>query len=121
MISDLLNNNLSVSLFLAIVCGLFVSIGVHEFAHAVTAYILGDVTPYNQGRITLNPLKHMDPLGSLFLVLVGFGWGRPVNIDSTNFKHPKLYTALTSIAGAFVQCLACICVFFNFYSFLFFN
>lgn len=75
------------------------AITVHEFSHAVSAATLGDSTPDRQGRVTLNPLAHIDPLGLLFLVVVGFGWGRPVQFDPYQLKHPRRDSALISIAG----------------------
>ncbi len=72
---------------------------VHEFSHALTAYKLGDPTAKAEGRLTLNPLVHIDPLGALMLVLVRVGWSKPVPIDERNFDNPVLGTALTAIAG----------------------
>ena len=77
---------------------------VHEFAHAWTAYRLGDNTAERQGRLTLDPLKHLDPLGTIFM-LVGalsgffFGWAKPVPFDPRHFKHPKRDGMLVAIAG----------------------
>ncbi|HVX93035.1 MAG TPA: site-2 protease family protein [Candidatus Dojkabacteria bacterium] len=72
---------------------------IHEFAHAWTAYKLGDSTAKSEGRLTLNPLVHIDPLGALMLVLVRVGWSKPVPISEQNFENPILGTALTAIAG----------------------
>ena len=69
---------------------------VHEFSHALTAYKLGDPTAKAEGRLTLNPLVHIDPLGALMLVLVRVGWSKPVPIDERNFDNPVLGTALTA-------------------------
>ena len=71
----------------------------HEFAHAAVAYANGDPTPKLNGRITLNPIKHFDPIGFVMCALVGFGWARPVPINSANFKHYKLGLFTTAIAG----------------------
>lgn len=82
-------------------------ITVHEFAHAVTAYKLGDPTPKRQGRVTLNPLDHLDPLGTLMLVLMvitgarGIGWGRAVQVNPANFEHPRRDLMLVAAAGPF--------------------
>jgi len=81
--------------FLAIV----VAITVHEFAHAFLADRLGDPTPRLQGRLTLNPLAHLDPIGTLLLLLVRFGWGKPVQFDPFNLRNPRRDAALISIAG----------------------
>jgi len=75
------------------------AITVHEFAHALAADRLGDPTPKIQGRLTLNPLAHLDPLGTLMLVLVRFGWGKPVEFDPFNLKNPRRDAAIISLAG----------------------
>jgi len=72
---------------------------IHEYAHGYTAYKLGDPTAKNQGRLTLNPIKHMDLLGTLLLVLAGFGWAKPVPVNPRNFKRPKEDMGLTAAAG----------------------
>lgn len=76
-----------------------IGLTVHEYAHAYTAYRLGDPTAKNQGRITLNPVRHIDPLGMLFIVIAGFGWAKPVQFTPENLKRPKLYKALIALAG----------------------
>jgi len=75
------------------------AITVHEFVHAWSANYLGDPTARYAGRLTLNPIAHLDLVGSIMLVLVGFGWGKPVPINPNNFQNPRLGSALTSIAG----------------------
>jgi Zn-dependent protease len=82
-----------------IAIALLVSLTIHEFAHAFIAEKLGDPTPRIQGRITLNPLAHLDPLGSLAILLVGFGWGKPVMFDPYNLRSPKRDVALIALAG----------------------
>ncbi|MCI7234288.1 MAG: site-2 protease family protein [Oscillospiraceae bacterium] len=72
---------------------------VHECAHAWVAEKMGDDTGRKQGRITLNPFAHLTLWGSLMMILVGFGWGKPVMVDSRNFKNPKKGMVLTSLAG----------------------
>lgn len=81
--------------------GFLIALSVHECAHALTAYLLGDPTAKNQGRLTLNPIAHIDPMGLLFLILFRIGWAKTVVSDSRNFKHPRLYTVLTALAGPF--------------------
>lgn len=76
-----------------------VSVSFHEFSHAFVAYLLGDNTAKNAGRMTLNPLAHIDPFGLLMIILVRVGWARPVPIDQRNFKHPRFYSILTGFAG----------------------
>lgn len=78
---------------------LFMVIPIHEFAHAWSATKLGDNTPRYQGRLTLNPLAHIDPLGAICMVLTGFGWGRPVQVNPLNFKKHRKGMALTAAAG----------------------
>lgn len=79
--------------------GLILAISVHEYAHAVAADRLGDPTPRIQGRLTLNPRAHLDPLGTLALLFLGFGWGRPVIFDPYNLRNPRRDGALIALAG----------------------
>jgi len=92
-------------LILYIPVSLIIAITVHEFMHAWTANFLGDPTPKHLGRLSLNPLAHLDPLGTLALVFLGFGWGKPVPINPNNFKNPRLGSALTSVAGPLTNLL----------------
>lgn len=78
---------------------LLVAFTFHEFAHAFVAYKFGDMTAKNQGRLTLNPIQHIDPLGALFIFIAGFGWARPVPVNRFFFKKPRLAGVLVSIAG----------------------
>lgn len=77
----------------------FLALSVHETAHGYAAYRLGDPTAKNLGRLTLNPAKHIDPIGFLCMLLFGFGWAKPVPIDTRYFKKPKRDMALTGLAG----------------------
>ncbi|MBR5773692.1 MAG: site-2 protease family protein, partial [Clostridia bacterium] len=77
----------------------FFTLPVHELSHAFAAYLLGDNTAKYRGRLSLNPLVHLDPLGSVLIVLFGFGWAKPVPVNLNNFKRPKLGMAITSFAG----------------------
>lgn len=79
--------------------GLVIGLTVHEFAHAWSASLLGDDFPRRQGRVSLNPLRHLSPLGTLAIFLLPFGWGKPVMVNLYNFKHPKRDYLLTSLAG----------------------
>ncbi|MGN9866961.1 site-2 protease family protein [Bacillus swezeyi] len=72
---------------------------VHEVAHAYVAYKFGDETAKRQGRLTLNPLKHLDPFGTILIFLMGFGWAKPVPVNRFYFKKPRLAGVLVSIAG----------------------
>ncbi len=84
---------------LLIIPGILIGLTVHEFAHAFVAYKLGDYTPKYQKRVSLNPIRHIDPVGLIALLFIGFGWGKPVEVDSRNFKHPRRDNLLTDIAG----------------------
>lgn len=78
---------------------IFLSLSLHETAHGFIAYKLGDPTARNLGRLTLNPIKHLDPIGFICMLLAGFGWAKPVPIETRNFKKPRRDIALTSVAG----------------------
>jgi Zn-dependent protease len=78
---------------------LLVAVTVHELAHALVADRLGDPTARQQGRITLNPLPHIDPLGALAFVLAGFGWAKPVPVNAHNLRHPRRDMAWVAAAG----------------------
>lgn len=79
--------------------GIIIGLCFHEYAHGIVAYKLGDPTPKFQGRLTVNPGAHLDPIGFLALLFVGFGWGRPVEINPYNFKKPRRDEFLVAIAG----------------------
>lgn len=78
---------------------LFLAITVHEFAHGYAAYKLGDPTAKYSGRLSLNPLKHLDPIGALCMLLFRFGWAKPVPINPMYFRNRKRDTAITALAG----------------------
>lgn len=96
MLNTLFSNPL---LFIIWAFCLIVAITVHEFAHALAADKLGDPTPRVSGRLNLNPLSHLDPLGSLAILFIGFGWGKPVVFDPYNLRNPRRDAALISLAG----------------------
>lgn len=79
--------------------GLIIAMVIHEYSHARVAYALGDYTPRIQGRLTLNPAAHVDPIGLLMLFLVHFGWAKPVQINPMNFSNPRRDDILVSLAG----------------------
>lgn len=85
---------------LAFIIGLVSAITIHEASHAFVAYRLGDPTAKLAGRLTLNPASHLDPIGTLALLLVGFGWGKPTPFDPFNLRNIKRDSALISVAGA---------------------
>ncbi len=90
---------------LAILPGIIIGISFHEFAHAKTAVKLGDDTPKMQGRVTLNPIKHIDIIGLICLIIAHFGWGKPVQINPYNFKKPFRDQMLVSLAGPVMNLL----------------
>jgi len=90
----------NLSLFLLVLPVLLFSLTIHEYSHGLVAYILGDPTPKRAGRLTLNPLKHLDFFGTLTLILTqAIGWAKPVPINPNYFKNPWRDMALTSAAG----------------------
>lgn len=93
---------------LLILPGILIGLSVHEFAHAYVAYKLGDDSQRFQGRLTLDPTKHIDPLGFLFLLLVGFGWAKPVMVNSRMFKNPRRDDSLVSVAGPLMNLITAI-------------
>ncbi|MGD0724184.1 MAG: site-2 protease family protein [Spirochaetia bacterium] len=93
--------NLSLLELLQSILIIVVSLTIHEFAHALVAISLGDTTPLEDGRLTLNPLKHIDLVGFIMLVVAGFGWAKPVRIDAARLKKPRRDEILISIAGPF--------------------
>ena len=78
----------------------------HEFAHALAAHLNGDLTPKMNGRLTLNPVKHFDPVGFVMCALVGFGWAKPVAINPNNFRRYRLGMGLTASAGVVMNYLS---------------
>lgn len=96
MINSLFSDPLS---FVLWALALVIAITIHEFAHAWTAVRLGDPTPKLQGRLTLNPLSHLDPVGTIMLLFFRFGWGKPVQFDPYNLQNPRRDAAVISLAG----------------------
>ena len=91
-----------------IVCLVF-SLSFHEFSHGYVAYKLGDKTAYYKGRLTLNPMAHLDPMGSLMLLIIGFGWAKPVPVNPMNLNNPNKDMVKVAFAGPasnFILCLA---------------
>lgn len=78
---------------------IFITLPIHEWAHGFAATRLGDPTPRWQGRLSLNPLAHLDPMGSLCILLFGFGWAKPVSVNPRYFKNIKTGMAITALAG----------------------
>lgn len=82
-----------------------IALSFHEAAHGFVAYKLGDPTAKYLGRLTLNPVKHIDPIGTICMLIAHFGWAKPVPIDITNFKNPKRDLAISSLAGPVMNLL----------------
>lgn len=84
---------------LLILPGILIGISFHEFGHAYAAYKLGDESQLHRGRLTINPLKHLDPFGFVLLLVAGFGWAKPVVTESRNFKNPLRDDSIVALAG----------------------
>lgn len=118
LITALLSGESNPALLLTEICMVLAivlfSLSAHEAAHAYAAKRLGDYTAYYQGRITLNPMKHLNPLGVLMMALVGIGWANPVPINPRNFREPRKGMMLSSLAGPLSNLiLAVIATFFS--------
>lgn len=85
--------------FLLIAPALIISVTIHEFMHGFVSHLLGDPTPKKAGRLTLNPIRHLDPLGSLMILLVHFGWGKPMPINPGYYKNPRMGMMYSAAAG----------------------
>ncbi|MBO5409695.1 MAG: site-2 protease family protein, partial [Clostridia bacterium] len=102
MIFDIFRNGFSVDTLISLMSRVFVVfcvLPIHEFAHAFIATKLGDDTARLKGRLTLNPLAHIDIMGAVMIFLVGFGYAKPVPVNPRRFKNPKAGMAITAIAG----------------------
>ncbi len=94
-----------------IVPAILISVSLHELAHGYVSYKLGDPTPKEDGRLSLNPLRHLDPFGTLALLFVGFGWAKPVRVDASYYKDPKTGIVWTAFAGPLMNfVLAFVCI-----------
>ena len=80
-----------------------ITLTVHEYAHAFAAYKMGDPTAKNLGRLTLNPIKHLDPVGAICMIFFHFGWAKPVPINARNFKNPRRGFAISALAGPLIN------------------
>lgn len=116
MISQLLSGSMGkyaiVSILLTIPAVLM-SLTIHEVCHGLAAYRCGDPTAKNFGRLTLNPIKHLDPFGTICMLLFGFGWAKPVPIQPRNFRHFRRGMVITAAAGPLSNfCIGIICTIF---------
>ena len=96
---------------LASFCAVVIVLTLHEFAHAYVAYRCGDPTPKWSGRLSLDPMRHFDPVGLVCFTFVGFGWAKPVAINPENFRRYRLGLALTACAGVAINYLTAFCVY----------
>ena len=97
-----------VAYLVSILIIIFLVLPFHEWAHAFVASKLGDTSIKYRGRLTLNPLDHIDYMGALFMLLFGFGWAKPVPVDDRKFKNPKVGMAITALAGPLANIVAAI-------------
>lgn len=91
--------NITIGLLVLHLFCVVLALSMHELAHGYAAYKMGDPTARNEGRLSLNPLAHLDPIGFLMMLLLGFGWAKPVPVNPRNFRDPKKGMAVTSFAG----------------------
>lgn len=91
--------NFDLTRILKFLPGIILGLTVHEFCHAYVAHLCGDSTSKDQGRVSLNPLKHIDPLGFIMLIFAGFGWAKPVQFNEQNLHNPKIDIIKISLAG----------------------
>lgn len=91
--------NINIKMLILRAISVLLAISVHEASHGFAAYLLGDRTAKNMGRISINPTRHIDPIGALCLLIFGFGWAKPVMVNSFKFKNPKTGMSLVGLAG----------------------
>ncbi|MCH5304427.1 MAG: site-2 protease family protein [Ruminococcus sp.] len=106
LLSGTLDFTTAVVDILASLVVIFLVMPFHEWAHAFVAYKLGDTSIKYRKRLTLNPIEHIDPIGALMIILVGFGWAKPVPINDRNFKNPKVGMGISALAGPVANLLA---------------
>ncbi|MCT4606608.1 MAG: site-2 protease family protein [Marinisporobacter sp.] len=97
--------NIDIREILLTLPGIIIGLSLHEYAHAQVAVWMGDDTPKLQGRLSLNPSVHLDPLGFIAIILAGFGWARPVQVNELNFRNRKRDDLLVSFAGPMMNLL----------------
>lgn len=108
---DYMSNPVALFYLLLSIPGVLIAITFHEFAHGFVAYKLGDNTAKNEGRLSLNPFSHLDPLGTAMMIFAGFGWGKPVNVNPRNYSRKismEKGEALVSLAGPVMNFLLAI-------------
>ena len=95
------------ALFISLTICLVFSLCFHEYAHGITAYYLGDDTAYKYGRLTLNPIAHLDPIGTLMILFIGFGYAKPVPVNTNNLNNPKTDIIKVAAAGPISNLILC--------------
>jgi Zn-dependent protease len=109
LLSSLFSNPIDTLLsFLLTVPGLLLALCAHEAAHGLAAYLCGDPTAKMMGRVTLNPARHLDPMGTLCMLLFRFGWAKPVPVNPYNFRNPRRDDLIVSLAGITANLLMCL-------------
>ena len=120
MLSQLLSGNFTIQTIIAeilvVLVIIFLILPFHEWAHAQTAYLLGDKGIKQRGRLSLNPLSHIDPVGALAMLFIGFGWAKPVPVDARYFKNPKVGMAITAFMGPVANLIAALAGLFVFHT-----
>lgn len=106
MIFDLLQGG--GAMLFSFIAALALAITIHEFAHALSAYLMGDTTARDAGRLTLNPLAHLDPLGTIMLLFAGFGWGKPTPYNPYQLKFRRYGPLFVALAGPFSNALGAV-------------
>ncbi|AMM56641.1 TPA: site-2 protease family protein [Clostridioides difficile] len=108
--------SMNIGEIVASLVGIAIAISIHEFGHAYSAHLLGDDTAKAYGRMTLNPVRHVDPIGLLAMFILKIGWAKPVPVNPNNFKNYKIGNLIVSLAGVFCNVLtAILCVIINKY------
>ena len=99
MIRGLLSGNITIQDALMLAGAIILALTFHEFSHGFASYLLGDRTAKRDGRLSFNPLRHIDPIGAILILVVGFGWAKPVMVNPYNLRNPKQDMAIIAIAG----------------------
>ncbi|MDR2899076.1 MAG: site-2 protease family protein [Clostridiales bacterium] len=108
-------SSFNVTELIARLIAIIIAFSVHEFSHGLASYILGDPTAKTDGRLSLNPMRHIDPVGFICLLVLRIGWAKPVNVDPRYYDNPKWGMAITALAGPasnFLMAAAAIFIFF---------
>ena len=105
IINFFVKNSDTILLYSFKIPAVFIALTIHEFAHSITAFILGDPTAKEEGRLSLNPFKHFEPIGAICLYLFQIGWAKPVSTNAKNFKNERIGIVLTSLSGPIANIL----------------